>query len=309
MEIRQLKYFIKTAELLNFSEAARVLFITQSTLSQQIKQLENELGTQLFERSSHGVVLTENGMELLPYAKKTLLAVGNCFERMRDLQNITAGTLSIGVTFTFSPILTETLLTFMARFPKVKLNIVYKTMEELMVLLEKREVDFVLAFKPTTVAYPRIHSHILFDNNLSVIVSKTHPMAGKQQISLPELQQYDLAMPSKGLQARNAFDVLVQGKLFDFKVKIELNEVNILLELVRNSGLATILSEASIYGKTDVSAVKIAIPDGSNVMEGCIHILKDSYQKSSAKEFVRLLCESESIKERAFNWMSSSFFA
>lgn len=61
MELRQLRYFVKVAETLNFSEASRALFITQSTLSQQIKQLEQEIGAQLFLRDSHSVSLTEAG--------------------------------------------------------------------------------------------------------------------------------------------------------------------------------------------------------------------------------------------------------
>lgn len=59
MELRQLKYFVKSAEYLNFSEAAKRLFITQSTLSQQIKQLEFELGFTLFMRNSRHIALTE----------------------------------------------------------------------------------------------------------------------------------------------------------------------------------------------------------------------------------------------------------
>lgn len=62
MELRQLKYFIGVAETLNFSVAAKNLYITQGTLSQQIRQLENELGTELFERNSHNVRLTEAGL-------------------------------------------------------------------------------------------------------------------------------------------------------------------------------------------------------------------------------------------------------
>ena len=61
MELRQLRYFVKVAETLNFSEAARCLFVTQSTLSQQIKQLEQELDTVLLTRTSHSVSLTEAG--------------------------------------------------------------------------------------------------------------------------------------------------------------------------------------------------------------------------------------------------------
>lgn len=308
MELRQLKYFVKTAELLNFSEAARSLYITQSTLSQQIKQLEAELGTQLFERNTHGVVLTESGDELLPYARKTLHTADSCVEHIRDIKNVVTGTLNIGVTYTFSPILTETLLSFMKMYPNVKLNIFYKTMEELMAMLDKRELDFVLAFKPTGSAqYARISSHILFDNHLAAIVSTSHPLAKRQKVTLEELQEYEFALPSKGLQARNAFDSMVEGKAYHFNTRIELNEVNILLKLVRESKLVTIVSEATIYGVEGIHVVRLDVPGNTYEMEGCIHVLKDSYQKSSAKKFVQLLSESDSIKERAFNWLSSGF--
>ena len=72
MELRQLKYFITSADTLNFTEAARLCYITQSTLSQQIKQLETELGVQLFERIGKRVFLTETGRDFLPYARQTV---------------------------------------------------------------------------------------------------------------------------------------------------------------------------------------------------------------------------------------------
>ena len=150
MELRQLKYFVKVAETLNFSEAAKALFITKSTLSQQIRQLEEQMDTQLFERDKHAVCLTEAGRELLPYAKQTLSAADDCFERILELQKLLRGTLNIGVTYSFSPILTETLLDFAKSYPQIKQNIHYKPMEELMQMLERNELDFVLAFKPST---------------------------------------------------------------------------------------------------------------------------------------------------------------
>ena len=126
MELRQLKYFVKVAETLNFSEAAKVLNVTQSTLSQQVKQLETEIGTQLLLRSSHSVALTEAGNELLPLARQTLHKAQLCTERINDLNNLLTGTLNIGVTYSFSPILTETLVSFMKMYPRIKLNIFYK---------------------------------------------------------------------------------------------------------------------------------------------------------------------------------------
>ena len=111
MELRQLRYFVKAAETLNFSEAAKQLFITQSTLSQQIRQLENELDIQLFQRNSHEVALTEAGNELLPYAKETLYAAQTCKEHLRDLQQLLTGTLNIGVTYSFSRLMNAIVLT------------------------------------------------------------------------------------------------------------------------------------------------------------------------------------------------------
>ena len=121
--------------------------ITQSTLSQQIKQLEAEINAQLLQRNSHGVALTEAGAELLPYARRTICDAEMCRQRMFDLQDLLTGTLNIGVTYSFAPILTESIFTFMKQYPGVKLNVFYKPMAELMDMLRRRQVDFVLAMR------------------------------------------------------------------------------------------------------------------------------------------------------------------
>ncbi len=300
MELRQLKYFVKVAETLNFSEASRALFITQSTLSQQIKQLEQEMGTMLFVRDSHSVSLTEAGSELLPYAVRTLQDAQLCHERMNDLRELLAGTLNIGVTYSFSPILTETLLDFMKLYPGVKLNIYYKPVSELMTMLSEREVDFVLAFRPRQ-ATDGIESHALFQNYLAVIVNSCHPLASKQKVTMEELSHYDLALPTKGLQARNYFDAIVMPKGMDMRVRIELNEVNILLKLISCSNLVTVLAEATTHNVKGIKAVPLDI--AANEMIGCVHTLRDSYHKRSMREFVRMLSESAAIHERVNAWL------
>lgn len=295
MEIRHLKYFVKIAETLNFSEAAKALFITQSTLSQQIRQLEQEVNAQLFERNNHNVRLTEAGEELLPYARKTLQASQACLDRIQDLQDIQAGTLNIGVTYSFSPILSETLFTFIKRYPKVKLNIYNKPMAELMKMLERDEVDFALTFRPAEM-HKDIESQFLFDNHLAVIVRQDHPLAQKGSVSIQELENYDLALPAKGLQARNAFDVMRAGCVYDLKIRIESNDVNILLKLVKQFGMITILSETTIYNEEGTKAIPIDLR--IKEMEGCIHLKKNVYRKRSALEFIRLLSESNAVRKR-----------
>lgn len=299
MELRQLRYFAKAAETLNFSDAAKALNIAQSSLSQQIKQLEDELDVQLFLRSNHAIRLTEAGELMLPFALRTIHEAETCADRIHDLQKLLTGTLNIGVTYSFSPILTETVISFMKLYPCIKLNIIYKPMGELMELLAKRDLDFVLAFKPTR-PVADVESHILFQNSLSAVVSSTHPLASKERVTLSELEKYELALPSKGLQARNAFDSLVTS-YHHFQIRIELNEVNILLKLIRQTCFVTVLAEDSIYNEQDVKAVPLDVPD--NEMIGCVHILKDTYHKHSMKEFVRLLSESLAVKKRQNSWI------
>lgn len=301
MELRQLKYFIKTAETLNFSEAAKILCINQSTLSQQIRQLEEEMKTSLFQRNSHNVILTEAGEELLPLALKTLYTSETCLERMNDQQQLLTGTLKIGVTFTFSPILTETLLEFIRKYPQIKLIIHYKPMEELMNMLERHEVDFVLAFKSTK-RYQNVESHVLFNNRLAAIVNEYHPLAQKKKVTLTEIEKYEIALPTLGLQARNVFDIATSHYCPHLKIRLELNEVNILLRIVKRSKMITMLSEATIYNEKGLKAIPLDVPE--NNMDGCIHMLKDVYLKHSIQLFIHLLSESKIIKEHIRSWFN-----
>jgi HTH_1 family transcriptional regulator len=299
MELRQLRYFTRAAETLNFSDAAKSLNIAQSSLSQQIKQLEDELGTQLFIRNSHSIRLTEAGEVMLPFAMRTIHEAEACADRINDLRKLLTGTLNIGVTHSFNPILTESVISFMKMYPGIKLNVVYKQMNELMELLSKREIDFVLAFRPIQ-PLADVESHILFQNSLSAIVGVSHPLAAKDRVTVAELERYELALPSKGLQARNAFDSIISD-YNHFKIRIELNEVNTLLKLVRQTCLVTVLAEDSIYDVRDVKAVPIDVPD--NQMAGCVHILKGTYRKHSMQEFIRILTESIAVKRLQNSWI------
>lgn len=292
MELRLLKYFVKVAETQNFSEACKELFVSQSTLSQQISQLETELGHKLFLRNSHSVILTEAGNELLPHARKTLVDAQLCIEHLNDLNELQAGELNIGVTHSFSSLMSNTLLDFLRQHPGIKMNIFYKTMEELMVMLEHYELDFVLAFKPSQ-QNDKIESHVLFNNHLAIIVNDKHQLANKKKVKLSELEKYSFVLPAKGLQARNTFQEILNKNPHNFKIKVELNNANILLRIVKESNYITVLSESAIIGESGLKAVCLDEP-GSN-LEGCIHLIKNSYIKKSAQTFIRMLIQSNEI--------------
>lgn len=300
MELRQLKAFVKAAELLNFSEAAKALCINQSSFSQNIKQLEEELNVTLFHRNTHETALTQAGKELLPYALQALQKVDNCVSRMNDLLDMRCGTLNIGVTHSFSIVLTETLQTFTKKYPGIKVNVFYKTMSELMEMLIKRDVDLVLSYRPLDNAYPQVLSHTLFDDHLSAIVRKDHPLAQKKTISLTEISQYPLALPAEGLHARDVLDRMLGRYDLQLDVRVQLNLVTPLLRLVRKGPLITILSSSSIESEEDLVAIPI---DAENCrMEGSCQMLKEDYRKEVSKEFVRILSDNISQRNRVAEW-------
>lgn len=297
MELRQLRYFIKVAETLNFSVASKELFITQSTLSQQISQMEKELEQQLFQRNSHEVILTEAGQMLLPYAQETISTASSCVQRLKELKELMTGELNIGVTFSFSSIAAETLICFLKQYPHVKMNVIYSPMTELMNRLLRHELDLVLAFRPT-LRDNRIESHVLFNNRLAVIVNEHHSLSKKKTITLKELERYDLALPTRGMQARNAFERILEGTDHQYKMKAEMNNVDMLFKVIRESNYVTVLSESTVIDEQGLHAIPLDTPD--NDMEGCIHLLKNAYVKNSAQEFIRLLTKSTAIYKNSF---------
>lgn len=300
MELRQLKYFVTVAKTLNFSDAARKLFITQGTLSQQIKQLEDEMGFQLLSRTSHSVTLTEAGEELLPIAKKTIEESENCRKKMNELRGALTGSLSIGVTHSFSMLLGGTIRDFMKKHPGVKLKIYYKTATELSEMLQDGDLDLFLAFKPAQLS-DNIEAETLFPSRLSVVMRKDHPLATKKEISLEELKSQSIALPGSGLQARKNFERFVNLDTRDMDVRIELNDPIMILDILQSSDMVSILSSFAIYYRSNLAAVPI---EGvTRVMEGCVHQLKNGYRKKSASVFIDMLRDSALIERASMHVM------
>ena len=292
MEFRQLRYFVKVAELRSFSEASKALFISQSTLSQQIKQLEEELGVELLVRDSRHVSMSDYGEQYLPYAKQVLKDVDTSTERMNDVRQLKIGTLNVGATYTFCPLLADTVRDYMKKYPGIKLKIYCRSMENLMEMLEHGQLDVALSYKPLQ-SYDDIDSHILFNSNLCVIAGKDNPVAKKERIRLAELENLPLVLPAKGLQARNAFDSLLYGQNFKFDVRLEINDLSMLLDMVSRTNLVTLLSGATIHSNKNYVAISLDHPHSE--MQGSFHLLKGTYCKNATKEFLKMLVENNSF--------------
>lgn len=286
MELRQLKYFVTVASTLNFSEAARKLYITQGTLSQQIKQLEGELGAELFERSSHSVRLTEAGTELLPLAQQTLTNSEQCILKINDLRQGLTGTLNIGVTHSFANLLTSTVKVFLKQHPKVHLNIYYKTATELHEMLRAGLVDFIVAFTPA-ITDPEVESELLIASQLSAVMWREHPLADRKSLTLEDISRYGIALPGSGLQSRRAFDRFNNIDTSKLDVRVELNEPNVLMNIVNGTMLIGIMSSLAVHYNPNLIAIPL---EGlQREMLGCVHWLRSAYRKRSALTFISML--------------------
>lgn len=273
----------------SFSQAAKELFISQSTLSQQIQQLENEVGVILLERNTRKVTLSEYGQEFLPYAKNLIYDAEACLGSIMDVRNMATGKLVIGVTYTFSSVMVDVLKEFIRDYPGIRLSIRTALMEELMDMLERNEIDLALSYDPGH-KYDNIESTELFRSSICVIARDTHPLAQKVSISLEELSRLKLALPVSGMQARDKFDSVLAEKGIKMNIAVEVNDMQILQKLVRDTELVTVFSRNAIKNSVGLKALEIENIQGETV--GCCHTIKGRYKSIAAREFIRRLRES-----------------
>lgn len=293
MELRHLKYFVTVAKTLSFSEASHRLYITQGTLSQQIQQLEGEIGVQLFDRTRHSVALTEVGEELLPLAVQTLNAARDCSDRMRDVKGTLTGTLSIGTTSSFTSLLTDTVRKFIREYPGVNLKIQSETASEIIEKLCEGELDLALSFKPS-MAYDELESEPLFMNSLSAVMRKDHPLASCKCLTMENLENHRIVLPGKGMQARRAFDRYLGLDTRKLNVTVEVNDPNLIMDIVQSTNLISVVSSLASYYRPNL--VAIPLEGGNYSMTGCLLRRKEGYRKRAADVFAAMIHDSAQVE-------------
>ena len=286
MELRQLKYFIKAAELQNFTDAAGLLYITQSTLSQQIKQLEDELKLPLFDRIAKRVRLTEAGRIFLPYAQKTVRDAEDGKDILKDLMNLQMGTINIGVTYGLTDLLTKAIMDFSSRYPDVHLQIGFGTTQDLLHKLDQGKIDFMLSFYQAGVGEAYTNEK-LFSSCMALIVHQSHMLSHLKQIKIKQLEHNAFILPSGSYSIRTYLDGLLQKHRLSLDIKMEINDINTLLQLVNSGRWATILMGSSVFNHPELKAIKIT-GEGMTRL-ATVTWPKGSYRKKSALMLVNFL--------------------
>lgn len=180
MELRHLRYFLAVASHRNFTRAAQELHLAQPPLSQQIQQLERELGVTLFDRSARQIALTPAGQELERRAQDLFAQVDDLMAATRDVAEARAGSVTLGIIQTAAGVLLPEVTTRLrARLPEVELIIHEAGLTSVARLVADRRADLGLARIPLGVDAPaeQLVAEPLLEEPVAVVVPRTHALA------------------------------------------------------------------------------------------------------------------------------------
>jgi len=246
MELRHLRYFVAVAEELHFGGAARRLNIAQPPLSQQIRNLEHELGAALFLRTSRKVELTAHGRLFLKEARAILGQAQRAKEIVTASQRGEFGSLSIGfVTSAIYSVMTDTLREFHSQFPKVEIRCLEMASPQQVEALAKGEIN--IGFLRTPISDDSIKVHLLLRESLVLVLPEHHPAAGKSKLRLQDfaMEPFILFPRRQGPSAYDQIIATCQTAGFSPILAQEGNEMQSMLGLVA-AGLGVSLVPSSL---------------------------------------------------------------
>ncbi|HEX5340147.1 MAG TPA: LysR substrate-binding domain-containing protein [Gammaproteobacteria bacterium] len=197
MNLRDLHYLRALAEHRHFGRAAEACFVSQPTLSTQIRKLEEELGVVLVERGSRQVLLTEAGKAVLARAHEVLDGAEDIRQIARSLSDPASRTLRLGIFPTLGPyLLPHVLPGVRKRFPKLELLLIEEKTEELLTRLREGRLDAAIVALP--VHEEGLHAKFLFEEPFLLAVPEKHPLAKRATVTMANLQNQDLLLLEEG---------------------------------------------------------------------------------------------------------------
>lgn len=259
MELRHLRYFVALADCLNFTRAAERVHVTQSTLSHQIAQLEEELGSALFERFSRRVVLTEAGESFLTYAAKALKEVDHGVSDLKRAAGELSGVVRIGATHTFNiGFVPESVAGFMQRHTSVKVTVEELAADAIAHKLVAGELDVGIAYQPADAT--QLWFEPLYTEEMVLVVSSTHPFAQRKRLRMVELHKQSMVMLPPVFATRTLLQDCLRAAGAEPQVVAEMNTIGPMIDLVARTQLAAIVAIQAVPPRDDIRVVPLESP-------------------------------------------------
>lgn len=249
MNLRDLKYIIAVAETRHFGKAAQRCFVSQPTLSGQIKKLEDDLGVAIFERTNRSVAVTPAGREILVHARLILEQADAIQQLARAHQDPLSGPLRIGAIPTLSPYLMPLILMpLKQQYPQMKLVLSEEMTDILLERLRNHEIDAALLATPAP--EPELEEMPLFDEPFWIAYPRQHAFYAKEKITQRDIDGEDILLLAEGhCLAQQAMEVChlsarqAAGDMADLRA----SSLETLIQLV-GAGFGTTLVPALAMG-------------------------------------------------------------
>lgn len=232
MDIRSLRTFILVAEMSSFTRAAEALGYAQSTVSFQIRQLETELGAQLFERINHTIMLTQKGREVLDYAHRISKLAGEMESSISEEKDVRGHVRLAMADSLCDSLLREHFAEFRKRWPGVTLKIIAAGTQEMFRLLNHNEVDVILT----------LDSHIYNTDyviarearvGVHFVAEPGHPLASGARVSMQEVAAQPFILTEKGMSYRRLMDERLACMSLEIQPVLEIGSTERICSLVR----------------------------------------------------------------------------
>jgi DNA-binding transcriptional LysR family regulator len=260
--LQQLRILKSVALEKNFTKAAKLIYLSQPTISKQIKILEENLGISLFNREKNKISLTENGKILLQYSERILALCEESCRSLVDLKNGERGTLKIGTSPIIGIYLMPKLLTLFNRsYPQINLKILINLTPITFKSIINKQVDIAIVDDETPNEFKKnLNLETFVEDEFKLIISKSHPFATKKNFLKDDLYHLNFLTLNSDSSIKKFIDnVLVQNNVDtkQLKVIMQLNSIEGIKTAVSLGLGAAFLSSSSIIKETEIQTIKI----------------------------------------------------
>jgi LysR family cyn operon transcriptional activator len=249
------------AEHQSFTRAAEALYVSQPTLSQQIKQLEDLLDAQLLDRSGRTVRLTAAGEVYLQHAQRALVELNAGVRAIYELDDLSRGSIRLGMTPISDYLATPLLDQFNGRYPGITVSTLEMPQSDIEVAIAEDRVDIGIAFGSASSAEvfsTEIDTHIMFVETLNLTVSKEHPLARESRpLNGKVLEEEPLVLFHTEYALRRHIDQYCQEQGITPRIAMEATSLSVIIEMVRRGRLSTILPDTIAHSQHGLHSITL----------------------------------------------------
>lgn len=263
MHFQQLAYFVAVAEARHFTRAAEEVHVSQPSLSQQIKALENELGAELFSRARGNIALTDAGEALLPLARRILADADTARHEVQELVQLRRGRIRLGATPSVcTGLLPDVLRAFHGAHPGIQLLIEEGGSHDLVRQLARGALDLALLVLPLPAGSPALTTVELLHEDLVVVSSASRPAPGRKgSVHVADLENEPLVMFRHGYDLRELTVAACRAEGFEPSFTVEGGEMDAVLGFVRAGlGIAVVPRMVAVRAGQDLRTTPLASP-------------------------------------------------